>query len=790
MKRFLSALAVATALACGRNEPAGEGGGATLMRNLLRAPSIEIAPCDGPLGDACLKAMERLGRGRNGADDAPTTGARPANPKCPRIVIAAATAAIPALLRGVFARIGVEVDPGGPRPSFTIFHATFDGASDALVAVVEDPERPGLPLTLLYGNDAAALARYAAAIEPGWKPFLRIYRAGALAIEGPLWNDGEPHEPKFRDLEIERARTYSAYRSAPSADPSIRVKASKEIESARRESYLDSVGRTKKEILRWAGATASPGPDADPEPIDLVLHARPERMLEFCSAPGLSAVNRAQRRVHALVAAGVPDDAGEAAARCFAEDVLGPASEPWIEDGAAVLASGRWWGRDLEEWIAWLRLGGLNPGVDALVDPDATRTNSRHLVLPLRAGLFRFVLETRGESFARSLWKGSATLERGTETEKSFLQWLDGIAARHRGAIEARRAERRKAAAVEPFLAAVGIEESGAGAERGFGSEACERSLSIARSIGANGAFFACFLAAERDPAPIADLESPSPVFEPMESDLRVACGLASARAHGMRAFLEPRLLTGPTGTLAGADPQGGEKGWQRFFDAYSRFAIHVGLLAELADAEGLVLGGGITTATSGLVEGPSGSEALVAWKREGWGKVMHVARGAFAGCLTWAADSTAEASVLSFWKGLDAVGGDLGPDLDRGATSFDPKPGVVLEEKLLHAIQGFEGFATGQGKPLILTRAGFRAGMPRPGRPPLARPGADPGMQTLGFEILGRRLREAKASGILHGVVLWRWSSDPEDEGMTEQDALVRAGPAREAAARMFAGL
>jgi hypothetical protein len=62
--------------------------------------------------------------------------------------------------------------------------------------------------------------------------------------------------------------------------------------------------------------------------------------------------------------------------------------------------------------------------------------------------------------------------------------------------------------------------------------------------------------------------------------------------------------------------------------------------------------------------------------------------------------------------------------------------------------------------------------------------------MQTLAFEVLGRKLREAKASGALNGVVLWRWSSDPEDEGTSVQDALVRPGPAREAAARMFAGL
>ena len=780
MKRLLAVLVACVSVACGRTQPAGDGGGATLMRNLLRAHRIEIVASH----DLLRKAADHLSREWD-------VGPKDSNE--PRVVIAN-----PSLLdnprlhsvSAVLARIGVEIDVGASKPSFTVFHAKFGGASDALVAVVEDPERPGLPLTLLYANGAAALERYSAVIEPGWKPFLRIYRAGALAIEGPLWNDGEPVAERFREFETERARTYSSYLPAAFTDPAIRVKFAREIDAGRLHAYFDSVRHAREEILRWIGKRDARAPDADPPPAEIVLHARPERMLEFCSRPGLSVFDGVQRRVHALLADGVPDDGGEAAARWFAEDALGPAAEPWIEDGAAVLASGRWWGRDLEEWIAWLRSGGLDPSVEALVDPEATRANSRHLVLPLRAALFRFALETRGESFATSLWKGNAKLAGGTETQRAFLQWLDEIAARHRDAVEKQRAERRKLAAVEPFLAAVGIEESGAGAERGFGSETFDRSLGIARSSGANGAVLTCFLAADRDPPPIADLETPSAVFEPVESDLRVFCGLEGARRSGLRAFLQPRLLNGPAGTLAGTDPQGGERGWQRFFDAYSRFAIHVGLLAELAGAEGLVLGGGMTTATNDLVGEQSGSEKLVAWKKEGWEKVLRAARGAYAGCLTWAADSPIDAQVLPYWAELDAVGGDLDPSLDRGIASIDPKPGTLLEGRLEMTIGALEDIARVQGKPLILTRAGFHAGAPRPGRTALARPGADPGMQTLGFELLGKNVREAKARGALHGVVLWRWSSDPDDEGITEQDVLLRAGPAREAAARMLGGL
>src|SRR5262249_30313966 len=48
---FVLVLALALA-ACSRSVPAGEGGGAALLRDLLRAPAIEIVAEKGPVGDA------------------------------------------------------------------------------------------------------------------------------------------------------------------------------------------------------------------------------------------------------------------------------------------------------------------------------------------------------------------------------------------------------------------------------------------------------------------------------------------------------------------------------------------------------------------------------------------------------------------------------------------------------------------------------------------------------------------------------------------------------------------
>src|SRR5262249_50592268 len=151
---------------------------------------------------------------------------------------------------------------------------------------------------------------------------------------------------------------------------------------------------------RWAGASPSP------RPLQLILHARPETFAACSGGGGLSSWSSGKNVVHALLSRGVPHDAGLAAARACAEDVLGAPAEAWLAGGAAVLATGSWWGRDLEEWIGWLRAGRISASVAALVDPRAAEANSIHAILPLRAALFRYLLETRGEARVRELWKG------------------------------------------------------------------------------------------------------------------------------------------------------------------------------------------------------------------------------------------------------------------------------------------------------------------------------------------------------------------------------------------------
>jgi hypothetical protein len=625
----------------------------------------------------------------------------------------------------------------------------------------------------VYANDPVALVRCAASLEPGWKPWFRVYRTGALSREGPVDARGAIVEASSVDFEKLRAREMADYEDVSVHADSVRVRSARDVDPALRDAYLAAVVRARTETTHWAGAATSS------RRLELILHARPESFAACSPGGGLSSWNPGKNVVHALLSRGIPHDAGLAAARACAEDALGPPAEAWLADGAAVSGAGSWWGRDLEEWIGWLRAGGLTPRVAALVDARAAEANSIHAILPLRAALFRYLLETRGEARVRDLWKGTAALAADAELEKAFAAWLDEIAGRHRPDLEARRSARRPALLAVPFLAAVGIEEPDRSPRRGLGSAAYEQSLLEARAIGANAAVLHCFVPDEREPVAIPDLAERPPggarILGPLEGDLRVLSGLCQARASGMRTVLAPHLLTSPAGTLAGIGPQGEEAGWQRLFDGYQRYAVHVGLLAELADADGLFLGGGMIESTNLIAAAKDSGGRISGWKREGWPKVIRAARGAFAGTMSWTASSMVEANTLPFWDDLDLVACDLEPELDGGRIGPDVDPSAEIGVQFATQLTQLEILARAHDKPCLLSQAGFRSGAA--------------GLQELQYEALGKELRAARERGALRGVVLWRWSSDPADEGVNARDRVVRRGPAREAAARAFSG-
>ncbi|MFT4710411.1 MAG: hypothetical protein ACJAZ8_001878, partial [Planctomycetota bacterium] len=72
------------------------------------------------------------------------------------------------------------------KSGFRFYGRLWNMAEDGFAATFEDPERPGLPLTIWYANSEGSLALYLAGMEPAWTPGFAAFRVGEVELSGSL----------------------------------------------------------------------------------------------------------------------------------------------------------------------------------------------------------------------------------------------------------------------------------------------------------------------------------------------------------------------------------------------------------------------------------------------------------------------------------------------------------------------------------------------------------------------------------------------------------------------------
>ena len=172
-----------------------------LQRHLLLLLLVALASCGGHEGEgalfraASLAAPARLELALELDPRAFELQARPSlgtgGGTAPRVVVGTPESeGVKALLP----HLGVEPVPGG----FRFLAREFDWSTDVLVAVVEDPQQPGLPVTLVAGVPATLLP-VAGRLAPGYRASLMVLRGGSITLEVRLSPDGRPRLGTLRE---------------------------------------------------------------------------------------------------------------------------------------------------------------------------------------------------------------------------------------------------------------------------------------------------------------------------------------------------------------------------------------------------------------------------------------------------------------------------------------------------------------------------------------------------------------------------------------------------------------
>jgi hypothetical protein len=747
----LALLTLASGLSCGR-----DSGERTLPVDLFRrlegAPAILLSVDDPQLGRAASEARDRLVeagwsmRLATGADD---------EHDLPRIRVGGFDAEWAQSLAEL---LGWTV----ADRQLSLLGRQFRLKESLLVATVPDPQRAGLPLTVVLGSRPEALAFGLGRVLPGWRASARVWEAGDIKLEVALAPSGRPRLDQVTDLDPPWNAQSRRYRDVSDDQTAIKGRAAPGVPTERAREIVASLGRVHGRVGEWTAGSTTRLPLTR-----VVFEPTVDRLSGYPVANSVAFGEFWPGRVLALATDALPDDSGAAAARLWLTGAWGAPAHTWIAEGSAYERADHYWGRELEAWGAHLLAGELVPSVATLVKPELARDCSVHQRAPLRALLVRHLVEAEGLEHVKSLWLGDTDLALSPELEASFLAFLEQRLARalpDAAQVAARRVvPRMRGAAFTNTL----DPQTRAGA--GWGSSVARESLRQLARLGANAISLPCFYAEYSDGGDGRPFASANAAGA-LDGDAAVALAVAHARQEKLRVMLMPEYLARPSGTWRADLKHLRPEIWSDFFDRYERCVTHYGLLAELLDVDVLSVGAGMLSATRRAIAADAeiplddaGEPTLAAQndaiKGEGWTQVIRTARAAYGGALTYSARWPAQVPNIDFWDQLDYVGATLYPALDL---PLDPSSDTSLQRQLTTQVWLVRRAANELKLPAIVTEIGFRSTARALNGEMDAGGALDQARQGELLDWLGQGLSGlASSDRAPHGLFLWEWSCD-----------------------------
>lgn len=283
-----------------------------------------------------------------------------------------------------------------------------------------------------------------------------------------------------------------------------------------------------------------------------------------------------------------------------------------------------------------------------------------------------------------------------------------------------------------------------------FGSASAKRSLAKARQLGANAIAVVPFLW-QATPA------SPDPVRGKDMSDDELRAAIRDAHALGLSVMVKPQIWV--PRSWAGAVAMNFEENWSEWFANYGRAIERLARIAAEENAEAFAIG----------------TELAETSQRPEWTALIDSVRKSYSGRLLYMAHNVEEAEAVPFWDRLDAIGVTLYPPLGADGDR------IGRLTRMIEAAQRLDALSARTGKPVIVGEIGLRSARGAAAKPwesaEERASAADPNLQA---EVLGDWLSILDRPSI-HGVLIWRWLTDPNAGGINDTDFTVQGKPAEQ---------
>jgi hypothetical protein len=284
--------------------------------------------------------------------------------------------------------------------------------------------------------------------------------------------------------------------------------------------------------------------------------------------------------------------------------------------------------------------------------------------------------------------------------------------------------------------------------EHPFGSPSSERALITARGLGAKTIAVIPFLWQASPTSP--NLKTGSDMSD---ETLRVA--IRQAHGLGLSVVVKPHIWVPES--WAGAVEPDSEQSWTIWFSRYGAELERIARIAADEGAEALAIG----------------TELAKTTQRPEWNELIATARAIFPRTLFYIAHNAEEAEAIIFWPQLDAIGVSLYPPL--GADDDHTGRLKIMQD----VAERLDSLSVQLGKPVLIGEIGLRSARGAAAKPwESAEERVSPVDLQLQAEVLADWLAVLNRPSV-HGVLIWRWLSDPAAGGPGDTDFTVQGKPA-----------
>ena len=739
----------------------GSANAASMQRGLAQSETLELVSPPGAVGARAERSLLRwcgvLGINLTRVD---SFGGSPQNP---RVVIGSINE--PGV-KELLASTGVEL---GAEGEVRWVDRVFEGPGVAIVATFEDPERPGLPVTVFAGNTMQALESLALDLRPLARPGARLFRGGRMSLSVDLRVSGAPLEESIIDYEERWQGFEQELISVPLSHKLFDLKRRPGVEEGVARAWSERSIEAMTRIESWAGSLSAP--------LHVALTSELEEVQRIYGVCRFGVAEPARRTVIAVAHSALPEEGRRSLAEAQLVDSLGFPYTDWMLEAAAVDAVDSWWGKPLEEWLAYLSAQGLVPSPTSTVTPGALRDRSDHIRIPVQAAFFRYLREHLDPEQLVELWRGEEAYAVDDIILEDFQSWLDELCAPQLVGLRAARVARHKAILEVDRRDGVAI-DSPLDTQRSFVVPALAKTLDRARDLGVDALSVQCYWL-EDGPQPRFAAGAGPELSGFVEPDAELAHILGLARERGMRTCLVPVQLVSSSAGRSAWLRRTSAPAWRDFFVYQRRMLEHGGLLAELMGVELLSLGVELQNASRTRPEEESDLSAeLFETKRKGWSESISFARAVFSGGLTYGALWRQELEEVEFWSELDYIGLAYYPRL---GTPLGERPSDrAIQGSMTKVLREFALKGESLGLPVLLLEVGFPSSSRAWWDTSLGQGELDLEEQMRLYSSFAGALGRVRAeTDLIRGTYLWRWEIEPGSGGARDRGFSPQGKPA-----------